>query len=541
MAADAELAGYWSDGTAGLNVTVSLRNTGNLPYVGSQRVLVVCPSQRCGGEVSMSLPDGYGPASAKLALKVPMGTRLLRFDYGADTPLALAVDAPERILGVERAVWECYADRPGMHVPNTFQDDNDGCGGWEATTVEKWLNDVPVKVWAAGDPRYIDVLDEVLSELSPLLNLEFGWVDSEHQADLKAFVGISRSERVRYGFDVGYDYYVDYAGFGGARMRNGEALSGHLVVWLRDHDEWEADDRNWAKHVTIHEVLHAMGPIGHSTRIGSVVSYSSDLKRLSPMDEALIRLNSHDLVKPGMTMDEVRALVVFRRDLLDADTSRPEPDTLEMVWRTTLSLWGSGWTRLKIRGGWPERNCGYTFGVRRGLAVLDIGNFGYMPYGGNYVARFDDHVNAFWILWDRDADQWRYWREGPDGVEPVDNLVVNDATAWRLGITPLTRALTSILNDADAGDIAVVARASGAITLRVTLDASYPTFWLEDNETAVLTLVLDDETYELEGYRYYWQRGRDSQWCDTYEEVAESVQLGVTVDVPSGIRLNTFR
>ena len=152
LAADAELAGYWSDGTAGLNVTVSLRNTGNLPYVGSQRVLVVCPSQRCGGEVSMSLPDGYGPASAKLALKVPMGTRLLRFDSGADTPLALAVDAPERILGVERAVWECYADRPGMHVPNAFQDDNDGCGGWEATTVEKWLNDVPVKVWAAGDP-----------------------------------------------------------------------------------------------------------------------------------------------------------------------------------------------------------------------------------------------------------------------------------------------------------------------------------------------------------------------------------------------------
>ena len=285
-----------------------------------------------------------------------------------------------------------------------------------------------------------------------------------------------------------------------------------------------------------------MGPIGHSTRIGSVVSYSSDLKRLSPMDEALIRLNSHDLVKPGMTMDRQSGpWSSFAGYLLDADTPRPEPDTLEMVWRTTLSLWESGWTRLKIRGGWPERNCGYTFGVRRGLAVLDIGNFGYMPYGGSYLARFDDHVNAFWILWDRDADQWRYWREGPDGVEPVDNLVVNDATAWRLGITRLTRALTSILNDADVDDIAVVARASGAITLRVTLDASYPTFWLEDNETAVLTLVLDDETYELEGYRYYWQRGRDSQWCDTYEEVAESVQLGVTVDVPSGIRLNTFR
>ena len=543
MSATTTLIGYWSDGLGSVAVDVSLGNEGDLPVDGVRTVTVECSPRvpGCTQSADIRMEDGFGPVPAQFELRLPMGRTSLEFNYGVDKPLRLAVAVPERIVGVERAAWECYADRPGMHVPNAFQDDNDGCGGWEATTVEKWLNDVPVKVWAAGDPRYIDILDEVLSELSPLLNIEFRWVDAEYMADLKAFVGISRAERARYGFDVGYDYYVDYAGFGGARVTNGEALSGHLVVWLRASDEWEPKDRDRVKHTMIHEVLHAMGPIGHSTRIGSIVSYSSDLKKLSPMDRALIRLNSHDLVKPGMTMAQVRSLVVFREDLLDAATFRPEPNAHDLLWSATLSLWKSGWTRFKIRGGWTERRCGQTFGVRRGLATLDLGNFGYIPYGGSYLARFSDHGDAFWMKWDRDASEWRYWREGPEGVEAIDADVIFDASAWRTSPSRFPRMLASVLNDADAGDIAVVSRGRGVITLRVTLDASYPTYWLEDREKTELTLVLDDETYEIEGYSLVYRRGWDSQWCDNYEEHAESVELGILVNVPSEIGLNVFK
>ena len=357
--ASTTVVGYWSDGTADVEVAVSLRNEGDLRFDGAQTIALTCigdgdASDGCRQETSLSLEDGFSSASAQFVLRLPMGETPLEFDYGGDDLLTLEVDVPQRILGVERGVWECYSHRPPEPIANAFQDDADGCSGWATETVEKWLSDVPVKVWATGDDRYIEVLEEMIGELSPVLDLEFQWVDAEAKADLKAFVGIPRSARAEYGFDVGYDYYVDYAGFGGSRARNGEALSGQVVVWLRDSDEWAARDRNRVKHTMMHELLHAMGPIGHSTRIGSIMSYSSDMKKLSPMDESLIRLNSHRLVQPGMTMAEVEDLIVFREDLLDAPPP-PEPDTHEMVWHATVALWEAGSARFKIRGGWPER------------------------------------------------------------------------------------------------------------------------------------------------------------------------------------------
>ncbi len=467
-----------------------------------------------------------------------MGRTALEIDYGGDDLLTLDVDVPERILGVERDVWECYSHRPTEPIANAFQDDADGCGGWATETVEKWLNDVPVKVWAAGDDRYIEVLKEVIDELAPFLDLEFQWVDEERKADLKTFVGIPRSARAEYGFDVGY--YVDYAGFGGSDTRNGEAVSGHVVVWLREPDEWEARDRDRVKHTMMHEVLHAMGPIGHSTRIGSVMSYSSDMKKLSPMDESLIRLNSHRLVQPGMTMAEVEDLIVFRDDLLDAPPPL-EPDAHEMVWRATIALWEAGSARFKVRGGWPERKCGLTFGVRRGLVTLDLGNFGWLPYHGAYLARFDDQVNTFWILYSRGDRKRLYWSEEADGLRPVGADHVDDATAWWVSIIKFTRVLGSILNDAKAGDIKVAERSNGTVTLEVTLDDSYPTFWLDSGETVDFTLVLDDETYEIEGYSYRFWSPPTPGTCDIYEEVAEEVELGVQIDVPPEIKLNTFK
>ncbi len=466
-----------------------------------------------------------------------MGGAALEFDYGGDEPLTLDVDVPERILGLERGVWECYSDRPAEPVANAFQDDNDGCGGWGPETVEKWLNDVPVKVWATGDDRYVKVLEEVIDELSPILDLEFQWVGVEREADLKAFVGIPRSARAEYGFDVGY---VDYAGFGGARTRNGEALSGRVVVWLRASDEWEVRDQNKIKHVTMHEVLHAMAPIGHSTRLGSIMSYSSDLKKLSPMDESLIRLNSHRLVKPGMTMAEVEDLIVFREDLLDAPPP-PEPDTHQMVWRATIGLWEAGSARFKIRGGWTEKRCASTFGVRRGLATLEIGNFGWLPYYGATLARFDDRVNTFWVHWSREDRKWFYWSEDTGELTAVGGNHVSDSTGWWVSPTRLIRVLGALLNDADADDITVAARSNGTITLAATLDESHPTWRLDSGEAVDFILVLDEETYQIRGYTYNYHREPVPGQCNVYEEVAEEVELGIEIDVPRAIKLNTFK
>ena len=58
-------------------------------------------------------------------------------------------------------------------------------------------------------------------ELSPILDLDFVWVDSEEEADFKAYVGVPRSEAL----DLGFAKWVDYGGIGSASVDSGE---GHI-------------------------------------------------------------------------------------------------------------------------------------------------------------------------------------------------------------------------------------------------------------------------------------------------------------------------
>ena len=128
---------YWSDGTANVDVAFSLRNEGYAPFEGEQTVNVVCLREEqivegCGGEATVSLEDGFGPSVAEpLMLRMPMGATLLEAEYGAEEAGGFEVTVPERILGVEREVWECFSDRPGSGA------DNEGCGGWFSETISQ--------------------------------------------------------------------------------------------------------------------------------------------------------------------------------------------------------------------------------------------------------------------------------------------------------------------------------------------------------------------------------------------------------------------
>ena len=142
--ASTTLLGYWSDGTADVEVAVSLRNDGDLRFDGAQTIALTCigdgdASDGCREETSLSLEDGFSAESAQFVLRLPMGEMPLEFDYGGNEPLTLDMTVPERILGVERDVWECYSHRPLEPIATAFQDDADGCGGWATETVEKWF------------------------------------------------------------------------------------------------------------------------------------------------------------------------------------------------------------------------------------------------------------------------------------------------------------------------------------------------------------------------------------------------------------------
>ncbi len=539
------VVGYWSDGTADVEVITTLRNEGTLGLDRAQGIAATCigagDEQDCREELSLSLPDGFTPASESFTLRLPMGATTLTFDYGQDEPLTLDIDVPERILGVDRDLWECYANRPEgrVEIEGEFFD---GCGGWSTPTVEKWLNDVPVKVWATGDALHVEVLETVLMELAPILDLEFEWVGSEQEADFKAYVGVPRSQASDIGFDDD-PALVHYWGFAGAAVNGGEAKSGYLVIWYTDVAEfWSPIDS--IRSVTIHEALHALVPIGHSTRPVSIMGGSS-LSVWSPRDAALIRLNSHPLVRPGMSMDDVRKVVVLTDELLDypqAESDSIPDDPIDLIWRAYVVLKEAGPASFRLSGGWVDRACNQTFGVRRGPIELSIGDFSVFNADPALIY-LDLHTTQFYIVYSREDAEWVYWQPSQGGTwKKVEWEVVANASSYWLWNGKLHRAIRSVLMDASPEDITLDTTPDGNLRIHVTLDDSYVNFWKwEDHpidKSLDLTLVVDPGTFALTGYTWELHRDPDvhTNACLTYKEVATDGRLGVEIEVPESIR-----
>ena len=526
-----EIEGYWADGTANVRLALTLRNQGTIPLSDSQAVKVYCvleSDNSCGfEEVSFTLTNGFGPESEHVTMRLPMGdASSLLFDYGGESVLTLNAEVPERILGVDRSVWECYSDKTLSNEERELS-----CSGWgHYATVQKWENDVPVKMWATGDDRYLALLDKVIDYLTPILNLEFEKVSTKEEADFKAYVGILRSKAEDYGLEKGY--YVHYGGFANHGSLRGEAVSGYVVVWEIEDREWDARTRDIAESIILHEVVHTMVPVGHTDRPASKMQ-GSGLKYLSPLDEALFRLNAHDLVKPDMTMDEVRSLIVFDDELLD-EPQPAEPSTMQMVWRASVGLMNAGSARFKIRGGWTDAKCDFLFGVRRGPATYELvyGNFDQAPP----VAHFQDGGTNIYLVWSEVLGKHQYWMEDKDGWKMVTWDELYDATYWWAWNGMLTPTLRSLINDSTVDDIAIVDRSDGTITLEAVLDETYPTLmdW-EGNGLVELQLVLDDNTYAIEGYTWRHVHPHPEQ-CDTWEEVAQDAEVGVQVEIPEVIR-----
>ena len=530
--AKTSVEGYWSDGTAEVILDFVLSNEGDLPYTTAQAVRLSCPDalDSCGHETSLALDDGFNPASGSFNLRMPMGIHQVVLDYGGQEPLTLDVKVPLRILGVERDLFECYADREhtgGPDDPFLF-----GCGGWDRETVVKWLNDAPIKVWATGDPLYVESFREALEYMSPFLDLDFVWVATEQEADLRGFVGVPREDNDRLGFTPGT---LDYGGFASASEVGGEATSAAVVVWY--HDE------NPSAIVMLHEVVHALLLNSHSTRSLSVVG-GSGMALLSPQDEALFRLHYHPLIKPGMTMRQVEELIVFRDQLLDDPAPEQVTDPLKMAWRALASLDEAGTAGYNLSGGYIDRQCNQTFGARRGPLEFKIGRF---EFWGDDPALlyFHDHRNEFYIHYSVADRVWKHHTRPLKGGEwrAVDRSELGSLTNWWIWNGKLHRTLRSIVQDASPDDIVVGATDNGNIELRGTIDDSYTHMYLWGErwrvETIDFALTLNPHTHAIEGYRW---RLRDrpptddpDYPCLTYEEVATDFQLGVGLELPREI------
>ena len=531
-----DVLGYWSDGTADVELALSLRNDGYSPVEDGLALAVNCyrdddgPIGGCGVVVDgITLPGGFGPAGHVLRVRVPMGVELrASLPDGAAESVAVAV--PERILGVERDTWECFSDRPDWEatVENDFLG---GCGGWTSPTVRKWDAAEPVRVWAepSGDPLYVSILEETLNDLSPVLGLGFEWVDTKEQAALKAYVGVSSATSSTIGFK---SYCYDAAGCAGPDSYEGDVVTAATMsVWRPFLPCCSNQPIAEIKHVTLHEALHALAAIQHRPSPLSVMSVDGALRRtrLSDADDALLRLYAHPLVQAGMTMPEVEELIVFADELLDPlSPVASELGGVQLAERAYVAFLDAGSARFRVQGGWGGACRGFTF-----TGNHEIGAF---VNGIPSLAHFDSNAGSIFLRYSESAG-WRYWRQTSREWLESDNIS-SDITHWEHSLTDPVDMLISGVSHADADAIQITRLSPSTATLSVTLNdaRALPIPWAR-GVTLDISVTLDTQTYEISEYEMRWQFDVGSRnVCSAYEVAATDGEYGVEILIPDAIR-----
>ena len=266
----------------------------------------------------------------------------------------------------------------------------------------------------------------------------------------------------------------------------------------------------------------------------------SGLNKPSPRDLDLFRLNSHRLVRPGMTMEQVRQVIVLDDELLDGPQAKAEPrEPLDLVWRAYVALAEADSASFRLSGGWIERHCGITFGVRRGPIEVKIGDFA--PLKDDPALIYLNLQPAqFFIRYSSEIGEWLLWQLSGDGTwQRVERQVVADASSYWLWNGKLLRTLRSLIMDGIPDDAVVEGTASGEVRIQATLGPSHVNmFDWDDAESLSFELVMNRETAAIEGYT--WEVRFDPAArggsCLVYREVATDGQIGVEIDVPDSIR-----
>ncbi len=114
----------------------------------------------CGKQSEITLPDGNGSVSFSANLEAAMGARIaVEARFGELARRSIQVTAPERILDVERSLWECCIQR----IPD---ENRENCSDMPWSEVQKW--DQPVRIWHTGDEEYLPGLRAAVDKYCPL-------------------------------------------------------------------------------------------------------------------------------------------------------------------------------------------------------------------------------------------------------------------------------------------------------------------------------------------------------------------------------------
>ena len=475
------VVGYGQDGVAEIELQAILRNVGSEPQLDSIPVTVTCwrngeSEAGCGAESDLEFADGFGPINAAFKLDVPMGTSI-QATVADQSPDAARFMVPERVIGVERYIWECFRERFGPTVP--------GCSGSESDFVIKWPRGQTVNVWASGDPEYVAVFEEMVPELSNLLALEIVRTQSQSDAQIILFLGTSRTAtNIRWA-----PCNPDADGCTQLDTEDGTILGSQIGIWNRGSPS-DSAIRRQVRTALLREFIYANS--GFKPRFGLEAQLGKS-PAVSPLEAGMIRLNSHPLIEPGMTIDEVRNLVVLRDELL---TPQPPGDyglAYVEVHDAIAKLADVKTARFTLSGNWSGTCGDHQFGpgtyeigdIRDPLQAIEqysLPGFVRFASGGQEFV-----YDRFGLFLARQGGQWR----------PVDIRELEQMTSWRPGFSDIYTLLRGILRVDDPAKLTVSRLDNVRISIESTMADQWGAAWR-------MTVVIDSASNEIDSFAIAW-------------------------------------
>lgn len=538
-----DVIGYYSDGTAAVNVTASLVNYGSEPVTDLRDVLISCRKDGsvipgCSEVLELELTDGFGPVSSDVTLKVPPGQIMLNLD-GGDVSGESPVFVPERVVGIDRAVWDCYRDDGGT---GGFPRGN--CGGRTSDVVQKWENGRVIKFWAARLPnsdandRYIEVLEDVLAELAPTLNIEYEWVTNETEADVIARVGLSDAEARSQGF-------VECAGIWGCSTMvtsvDNSIASAEFVVLVNDDEPYASLGKTGevVQYSMMHHLLSILGPLGYRDVPDSVMSADIGIRRptLSRSDREIVDLLRHPLVKPGATLDEVGEMIVFTEDLVD-EAEASEMTSLELIAEARSRLHEAGTALYELSGSWDGGECAAS---RDNFGPVQV-TFGDFSGNRSRTYRMVAENERWFHLVSADRQDEEYWDVSPSSnlwrtVPVVGEQELVSSTAWSPEFSDPLVILASMLWFGRESQVEIVRSDDQERVIAIDLSSGFAApEWASRSRLTINNMAIDSETYAIASFNVDWEFTVRGLSCDRYQVEARLVSYGSDLDVPTDIR-----
>ena len=524
----ARVTGYWSDGTANVELFAAAEllhpdSTVTCHHEGTTR------QAQCDG-VPVQQPGGR---YSKLLARLPIGFTGLEISSEGEQVAQAGITVSERIIGVNPEVLDCFVDTKYLDA-NAKPDLAIGCGGWYDPEVIKWPQETPVRIKLVGPTEWTNFFTEVMTELRPLLGLDFEWVsDGRESFDVEAIVGITHKQALVQG--IACDPEPVVLGCANAGMQPGTDEQ-YITIYSPD---LEADSpqplpeagatREQLRATILHEAVHAFSGMGHRLEVGTAMhsrvnEFLGSRPTLNPMDQALIRLLQHPAVFTRMSFAELERVTVHSDQLMDPPDSPTEPAPGWGAWksamRTFRAIRESGSARYRVSTellGCEQRISG---------ATLELGHLS--PKRPNFLWSHLDSEDVGMFVVNNARQDYEQWikRDSEWSLDIEEGAL----PGWMPELSDPYQLLVKLLIDADWATVTLADNGDST-----TLSASLGPPLHFDGLSFQITV--NNATAAITGYEATWDI--DIQPCTGYKVVATDGTYGEQFVFPPAIRVGS--